>query len=114
MESHTHVSSPLGGILRQGNFAVNMAVKWLAFFTSYFVGTWFEFLYVNQPGVRFLSLVTFLCIRAKSVISITYRKIGHGQVLQSFVTPYITRKWSYETQNITQNNLMFFRPCIVV
>ena len=39
---------------------MNMAVKWLAFFTSYFVGTWFEFLYVNQPGVRFLSLVTFL------------------------------------------------------
>lgn len=45
------------------DFVVNMAVKWLAFFTSYFVGTWFEFLYLNLPGVRFLSLVPFLCIQ---------------------------------------------------
>jgi hypothetical protein len=49
-------------------------------------------LYVNQPGVRFLSLVPFLCNHEKSVIAITYRKIGHGHVLQSFPTPYITRK----------------------
>jgi len=74
------------------DFAVNMAMKWLAFFTSYFVGAWFEFLYVNRPGVRFLSLVPFLYTQENSVVAITYRRIGYVHVLRPFPARYITRK----------------------
>jgi hypothetical protein len=64
------------------DFAVNMAVKWFGIF--YFLVCRYlvrNFLYVNQPGVRFLSFVPFLCIQENSVIAISYRKIGHGHML---------------------------------
>jgi len=52
-------------------------------FTSYFVGTWFEF-FVCEPAGReiFVSFFHFLCIQESSVVAVTYRKIGHVHVLR--------------------------------
>jgi hypothetical protein len=51
------------------NCAVHMVMKWLAFFTSYSVDIWFDFLYVTQPDLRFCLLLQLYALGKFCVIN---------------------------------------------